>query len=86
MPHRRMNRNKLTFRLYHGPVNVRNRRNPVVAARSGEGLFTIPFADLHQCKTVEFTTYALAEASTCLSLCSRGWRIDRDRYQVARAW
>jgi|SRR3984893_14056395 hypothetical protein len=62
------------------------RRNPVVAARSGEGLFTIPFADLHQCKTVEFTTYALAEASTCLSLCSRGWRIDRDRYQVARAW
>jgi hypothetical protein len=26
----------------------------------GEGPFTIPFADLHQCKPVEFTAYALA--------------------------
>jgi len=40
-------------------ANGWNRRKAAVAARSGEGLFTI-FADLHQCKSAEFTAYALA--------------------------
>src|SRR5215471_2499725 len=44
---------------------VRNRRNFVLAARSGEGPFTIPFADFaHRVFGnrwfFEFTTYALA--------------------------
>jgi hypothetical protein len=34
-----------TLPLDLGPANGRNRRNPAVAARSGEGPFTIPFAD-----------------------------------------
>jgi hypothetical protein len=36
------------------------RRVSPVAVRPDEGPFTIPFADLYQCKPVEFTAYALA--------------------------
>jgi hypothetical protein len=36
----------------------RSRRNPVVAARSGEGPFTIPFADLaHACRLERLKSY-----------------------------
>jgi hypothetical protein len=37
------------------------RRVSPIAVHPDEGPFTIPFADLHQCKPVGFATYALAD-------------------------
>jgi hypothetical protein len=37
----------LDLRLTRGAMNGRNRRNLAVAARSGDGPFTIRFPDLH---------------------------------------
>ena len=49
-----------TSRFNLGATNAWNRRIFLLAAHPGEGRFTIPFADFHQCKPVEFTAYALA--------------------------
>ncbi len=49
--------------FYQGEVpglDDRYRRVSPVAVHPDEGPFTIPFAEIHQCKPVEFTAYALA--------------------------
>jgi hypothetical protein len=42
------------------PRHISTLRVSLLAVDPGEGPFTIPFADLHQCKPVKFTAYALA--------------------------
>src|SRR5260370_29662305 len=51
-----------------------------------EGPFTIPFADLHQCKPIEFTTYALASRLRASWMEARVTKVARFRQGSRSPW